>query len=386
VLVVSPAEATEGMTLVAPVFNPALPDQELLRRGFVLEPTILKRLNELGVDLLYVDFPGLDDVDKHLAPFLSTERRRVCTQIKDTIKDCQQSARPTIPYDDYATAMRELVTTLMSQGQHPVFMDQMSRMGSDAVGHATAVAHLSLLLGLRLERYLIDQRRSLPVCRAKEVVNAGVAGMLHDIGKTRIPADLQNYNCAHPPLEIDDRAEWEEHARIGFEMLHNCIEPTAATAVLHHHQRYDGSGFPAMKFNDGTTATPSGDKIHVFARILMVADLYDRVATSTPKRMPNIKALYEMRTKYGNWCDPTVLAALHVVAPPFPPGSKVHLNDGTAAIVTQADPTEPFKPTVRRLKGTLWEFEGEPFSLRKSDCAIQSIDGIETAKYLPAPK
>jgi HD-GYP domain-containing protein (c-di-GMP phosphodiesterase class II) len=384
VLVVTPADAAEGMTLVAPVFNPALPDQELLKRGFILDKAMLKRLVEIGVDLLYVDFPGLDELDKHLAPFLSAERRRICTQIKDAIKTGQQSAQPDVPYTEYAAAMRDLVGTPMGQGQYPVFMDQMSRLGSDAVGHATAVAHLSLLLGLRLERYLIDQRKSLPVHRAKEVVNLGVAGMLHDLGKTRLPPHLQHYTGVDLPEKPEDRAEWESHSRLGYDMLHSGIEPSAATAILHHHQHFDGSGFPTMNFNDGTSATPSGEKIHVFARILMVADLYDRLSTSGPKRMPNLKALHEMRTRYGKWCDPTILGALHIVAPPFPPGSKVKLNDGSIAIVTQGDPTEPFKPTVRRLKGDKWEFEGDPFSLRRSErLTIDSIDGIPVAEFLP---
>ena len=167
-------------------------------------------------------------------------------------------------------------------------------------------------------------------------------------------------------------------------MLHGRIEPTAATAILHHHQHFDGTGYPAMNFHDGTSVTPSGQKIHIFARILMVADLYDRIATGGPRRVPNIKVLHEIRTKYASWCDPIVLEALHVVAPPFPPGDRVKLTDGTMAVVAQADPTEPFKPTINRLKGMQWELEGGPISLRKAEgLGIESIDGIAVADLLP---
>src|SRR4051812_21648372 len=94
-------DATPGMTLVAPVCNPHKPDQELLKRGFTLDATMLARLIELDVEALYVDFPGLEDVDRHLAPFLSPERRKICSLITSAIKVGQESQRPDVPFNDY---------------------------------------------------------------------------------------------------------------------------------------------------------------------------------------------------------------------------------------------------------------------------------------------
>ena len=70
-------DAKPGMQLAAPVFHPDSPDQELLKRGYVLEAKVLRRMAEMGVDALYVDYPGLDDLDRHLAVNLSPARQAV---------------------------------------------------------------------------------------------------------------------------------------------------------------------------------------------------------------------------------------------------------------------------------------------------------------------
>jgi hypothetical protein len=67
-LIVNVEEARAGMKLAAPVAHPDNPQQDLLKRGYCLDDAILGRLRELGVASLYVDCPGLDDLDRHLAP------------------------------------------------------------------------------------------------------------------------------------------------------------------------------------------------------------------------------------------------------------------------------------------------------------------------------
>jgi hypothetical protein len=182
VLILPLAEAQPGMVLAAPVWHPAQPEQELLKRGYVLEKTVLQRLADLGVESIFVDFPGLDDLDRHLAAQLSPARMTIYNQIRETITANQRRTAPAVSFVDYYRSTRELVLTLVSQGQHPIFLDQMSRLPGDAVGHATAVAHLSMVLGLKLERYLIEQRHRLPPNHAREVVNLGVAGIWASFG------------------------------------------------------------------------------------------------------------------------------------------------------------------------------------------------------------
>jgi len=386
VLIVPLEEATEGMVLAAPVAHPERPDQDLLKRGYVLEQKILRRLHDLNIGFVYVDYPGLEDLDRHLEVMLSPARRTIYQQIKATINASQQRTRPAVSYTDYYRSTREMVLTLLSQGQHPLYLDQMARLGNDAGGHATAVAHLALLLGVKLDRYLIEQRKRLVATHAKEVVNLGVAGMLHDMGKLKLPPHLQHFNGAELPDNAKDRAEWEHHARLSYDLIHDGVEPSAATAVLNHHQHYDGSGFPAGPSREGEDAPRAGQDIHVFARIIAAADLYDRLSTPmTGKgRRPNIEIFHLMRKQYAQWLDPVVFEMLQVIAPPFPPGMRVELNDGSHGIITRVDPADPYRPVVKRLEADGTTLADSPLPLRaQPDLKIQAIAGVEITALLP---
>jgi len=387
VLILPIDQAKAGMKLAAPVAHPESPEQELLKRGYTLESSILGRLKDLHVDLLYVEYPGLDDLDKHLAANLSPARQIIYKQIKATIASAQTRTRPGVSYSDYTSSSREMITTLLSQGQHPIFMDQMSRLGSDAVGHATAVAHLSLLLGLRLERYLIEERKRLPPSHAREVVNLGVAGMLHDVGKCKLPQELQTYTGVEMPEDDEQRKMYQSHARLSYDTIHDGVEPSAASAVLHHHQRIDGEGFPTCIMTDGTQQIMAGAKIHIFARIIGVADTYDRLATprNNSSRRSNVEILHLIRTQHTGWLDETIVKALTGICPPYPPGSTVLLSDGTQAVVIDVDPNLPYQPTIKRLIGDNMQLEEKTISLDEPGSPeITHLNGISVANWLPA--
>jgi HD-GYP domain-containing protein (c-di-GMP phosphodiesterase class II) len=373
------------MTLAAPVAHPDRPDQTLLKQGYALESKILRRLSDLGIKFVYVDYPGLEDLDRHLATMLSPARQTVYNQMRDTITACQRRTRPAISYQEYYASTRELVLTLMSEGQHPLFLDQMARMGADAVGHATAVAHLSLLLGIKLERYLIEQRSRLAPKHAREVVNIGVAGMLHDIGKFKLPPELQNHNGAYLPPEEKSLAQWAEHARMSYDIIHDGVEPSAASAVLCHHLRFDGQGFGFEK-QEGDDQPRSGERIHVFARILFAANLYDRLSTHPTEhtRRSNLEVFHLMRTQHASWVDPVIRRTLETVAPPFPPGMRVELTDGSPAVVTRVDPADPYRPIIRRFQADGHTLEESAVELRaQPDLNIATIAGQKVDGLLP---
>jgi hypothetical protein len=353
--------------------------------------------------MLYVDYPGLDDLDRHLAPQLSPARQLVYKQVRDTMLRMEGRTAPGVPFPDYYASTREMVTTLMSQGAHPVYMEKVSGIGPDAMAHATTVAHLSLVLGLRMEAYLIQQRARLAPAHAREVVNLGVAGMLHDIGKMKLPADLRNRSEIDAPIagardDAEARAKWESHPRIGYDMLRGGIESSAAAAVLHHHQHHDGTGFPAPVYRpapgknaasstEPAPVPPEGKQIHIFARILYVADLYANLARppGTTIRRGNLEVLHLMRTRYAPYMDPTVFRTLQAVCPPFLPGSKVVLGDQTTAAVVVVRPQDPYVPVVRRFTPDGAALDGPNLDLREKGIppVIALAGGTPVAGFMP---
>jgi HD-GYP domain-containing protein (c-di-GMP phosphodiesterase class II) len=383
VLAVEVDEAEPGMKLAVAVTHPEKPTHELLRPGFTLTDEAIQQLRALSVAVLYVEYPGLEDLDQHFAVHLSPARQAAYQQIKKTIAEVQRNDRPVAGFSTYYQTTRDLITTLLDTGRQPCHIEMLcGKLGKDAVAHATTVAQLALTLGLRLEQYVIQQRSRLPATQAKQVVNLGVAGMLHDVGKAKLPPDLQDCSDINPPQDKAKREAWENHVRIGYEMIHDDVEVTAAAAVLHHHQHFDGSGFPRTADEPGA---PGGEKIHIFSRILFAADLYDRLATGTDgRRRAGVEVLHLMRSQYAGWVDPEILKMFAAVVPPYPPGARVRLSDGTDAVVVSPNPIDPYRPPVRRIEGPERKLS-EPILLAKEGApSIVAIGGIPVEQIAPA--
>ena len=94
-----------------------------------------------------------------------------------------------------------------------------------------------------------------------------LAGSLHDLGKLAIPEEILR---KPGPLNEAERLVLERHPQIGYRMLDSLGVEPVATWVLHHHERWDGHGYPEQK---------AGDDIPLGARILFVADAYDAMTT-----------------------------------------------------------------------------------------------------------
>ena len=386
-LIVPIEEAAPGMKLALTVTHPEKPTQELLRRNFVLDQSVLERMRALGISSLFVDYPGLEDLDKHLAPYLSPERQQLYQQVKSNFTSFQRAAAPTADFADYYDATRDFITAILQNGRNPIFLDELSvSLGADGVRHSMGVAHLALVMGIRLERYLIDQRSRLSTAQAREVINLGVAATLHDIGKGRLPEKLRAVTSLNPPSEKPERLEWESHARLSYDMVHDHIEVTAAAAVLNHHQHFDGTGFPLRDLDNGDRVAQEGQRIHIYSRILLAADLYDHLtrADDGKSRRTNLEILHIMRTRFGKWLDPEITTILPSVIPPFPPGTRVTLSDGRLAIVTAPNAEEPYSPIVKILAEDAWTLTDQAIPLaRFPNLSITKIGALEIENQAP---
>lgn len=379
-LTLSIDEARAGMRLAVSIPHPVHPEQDLLTAGYTLDDIVLRKMRELGVTFLYVDYPSLSDLDWALLPQLSPARKAIYGQIKRSIEAIQRHSRPQASYAAYYGITRQFVLSIMQQGKEPIYVDDLSlRLGSGAVMHAASVAHISLLLGIGLEAHIIRQRPRMRHDNARELLNLGVAGMLHDLGKTELPAHLQAATSIRPPESQADRQLWEAHPQIGYDMIRSDVDPTAAAAVRLHHQRFDGTGFPHHEADTPSTNFFEGNRIHVYGRVLFAADLYDRLSfRDDGRRRHTFEVLHLMRARHDAWLDPEILTALPRIIPPFPPGMKVQLTDGTKAVVVAASPRAPYTPKVRQ-----FENDGQTLSSRLIDLACEGELQVELAVGVP---
>jgi len=345
VLSILPDELEPGMVLAAPVVNPDEPEQELLRRSFAMTEPVIARIRSMPIPQVFVEFPGLEHLDKHLGPYLSPARAQTLAHIKSSITAVQKGSSPGIPFSLYKQTTQDLVESLLTQGPNPIYMDSISAQGGKAVSHAAAVAHLSLMLGLKLQDYVVNQRHRLPADRAKDIVALGTAGMLHDIGMTRIPESLQHHTDVDRPESEESLRLWQTHVEIGLDLVRKDCDSTTIAVVYQHHQHFDGTGFPTP------STVMENTRIHVFGRIIAVANMFDRLLNPPRgRKRTNAEALDLLKGQYGSWLDPVVLKGLMAIAPPYPPGQRVQLDDGSWVVVVEVDPGIPSKPIVAKLK------------------------------------
>jgi diguanylate cyclase (GGDEF)-like protein/putative nucleotidyltransferase with HDIG domain len=134
---------------------------------------------------------------------------------------------------------------------------------------------------------------------AEQVELTRLAGSLHDLGKLAIPEEILR---KAGELTDSERLVLERHPQIGFRMLDSLGVDPVADIVLHHHERWDGAGYP-----DGLR----GDGIPLGARIIFVADAYDAMTSDriySPKCSADA-ALAELERCSGTQFDPLIVAA-----------------------------------------------------------------------------
>jgi diguanylate cyclase (GGDEF)-like protein len=134
---------------------------------------------------------------------------------------------------------------------------------------------------------------------AEQVELTRLAGSLHDLGKLAIPEELLRKPGT---LTDSERLVLERHPQIGFRMLDSLGVDPVAHLVLHHHERWDGVGYP-----DGLR----GEQIPLGARIIFVTDAYDAMTSDRiyrPKRSSQA-ALAELERCAGTQFDPGIVAA-----------------------------------------------------------------------------
>ncbi len=380
---VATASLKPGMELALPVMHPEQPAQVLLKTGYALTDGAITKLRELRVTQAWVQYPGLAFLEKYVSPEVCNAQNDVFCQVADTIETLQREATPKLDYPAYVDAVGTLISEVMTHPTAAVFVGDLFEADNDLLRHASSVTYLSLLMGLKLDNYLVRQRKHVRPDRAKDVTNLGLGAMLHDVGVPRLPQEVRDAYFKHGN---DKDPEWREHPAIGFRLVRGAVDPTAAAVVLHHHQRADGKGYAGADFS-----VLSGESIHVYARIVAVADQFDRLRR--PPGLPPQPAVFALRAfqvpRVAQQFDPEVLDALYKVVPAFPPGSRLQLSDGRAGVVVEPHPEQPCRPTLQLL-ATLAALdnpdikpEGETIDLRdvSTDVFVQRCDGQDVGAF-----
>ncbi len=231
--------------------------------------------------------------------------------------------------------------------------------------HSINVGVLAILLARQMD-ITEDETRKI-----------GLAGLFHDIGKSRIPDEVLNSPRRLTPDEFDIM---KKHPELGLTLVNlEKLSPEIVQGIVEHHEKYNGKGYPrGLK----------GEEISFVGRLLTIVDVYDALTSKRVYKDPMLphQALSLMYTMRDEEFDANILEQFIRSQGIYPVGSVVELSSGWRGLVVQANPDKPLYPQVALLRTPSGNnIYGEVIDLAKqTQIKIVKVMGANQAGVDPA--
>jgi HD-GYP domain-containing protein (c-di-GMP phosphodiesterase class II) len=344
----------DGMAVGRDVMTGRHGSVPLLRRGMRIDQRYVAALSRAGIHAIYVEDKLGEGIE--VTPVLTEATRADATRrLERSLGSVKRAKDGTLSLSETAIAelnnlARMIATELATSDNAIVALQDLGAADAYTMQHSIDVAAVGLLVGRRLmvDMGWIDYKSQRRFDRIDQrVVQLGLGLLLHDVGKLAVPQEILTKQGTL------DEDEWElmrQHPLAGLDMVADTqISAVARTVIRSHHERWDGSGYPERL---------RGDKIHQYARVAAVADVYDAVTSERPysaARPPHVGWQVIVEGS-GSLFDREVVAAFRRVVAPHPPGSEIVLPDGCRGVVVSVEPGAPEEPLVR----VAWAPDGSP--------------------------
>ena len=231
-----------------------------------------------------------------------------------------------VAIDQLEEVIRDVVDSMVRSPDALMWVARMKKQDTAIYGHSLQVAVYLVALGRHL---------GLP---KEHLARLGMLGLLLDVGKTKLPRTL----LAKPrPLTADEFELIQQHVRVGLQLLRGTpnLHPEILEGIAQHHERENGSGYPAGLRAGG---------ISLFGRMAGIADTF--VALTNVRPHAEGVSAYEALRKLTTWSGslfhaPLVEQFIQSVGV-FPVGSLVELSSGEIAVVVRQSKVRRLKPRV----------------------------------------
>lgn len=314
---VSIEQAKKGMVVGKAV---CAPDGDLLcTPGTVLEQHHIKELLKAGIRHIYVK--AWDEEGKH-------EHRLTRDEIHKSVRNIFRSitTRGHIEPEITRQAVNDVLRNLLRNRNVIPSLTEVRGMDNYIFTHSVNVCMLSLLAGVFMK------------LKADELKKLGMAALLHDLGRIRVPQELLYKTDALTEAEFE---EVKKHTQYGYTIIKALgkYPESVALAALQHHERMDGTGYPKGL---------RGEEISLNARIIAIADVFDALLSDRPFR----KAFYphqavEILQNSKGAYDPEILPIFIENVIIYPPGTVVSLNNSEIGVVVDVNAGQQMRPVVR---------------------------------------
>ena len=292
----------------------------LLTEGKELSQELIENLKQRGYPGIYID----DDWSKgiNVEEVISMELR---ANAAESLRDLDMDAT--------MEASQKIVEQIVNA--EVISLDIMDLKAYDEYifRHSINVAVLSTVIGIGAG-YSIDDLKDL--C---------LSAIFHDLGKVLIDERILNKPGKLNPMEL---GIVRRHPQLGYDLLYDRwnIPARVKAGVICHHENEDGSGYP-----NGI----AGDKIHPFAKIIHVADVYDALSSKRPyKEACSYSEAFEyLMGGCGTMFSMEMVEAFAKYVAIYPKGTMVELSNGEQALVMENNRNDRLRPKVKLGDGTI---------------------------------
>lgn len=305
-----------GMILGRDIYDFAA--RTLLSEGKELSQELIRKLKERGYPGVYIDDDWSRDI--HVEEIISMElRTNAAMSLRDLDMDATMDVSGKIV--EQISQAKVLSLDIMDLKSYDDYIYR----------HSVNVAVLSTIIGMGVG---YDTAELKDLC---------LSAMCHDLGKILIDQRILN---KPGKLNAMENEVVRRHPQLSYDMLYDRwnIPARVKAGVLCHHENEDGSGYP--------NGLP-GDKIHPFAKIIHVADVYDALSSKRPyKEACSYSESFEyLMGGCGTLFDQKIVEIFANYVTIYPKGMMVELSDGQQAVVMENNKNDRVRPKVKLLDG-----------------------------------
>lgn len=274
--------------------------------------------------------------------------KETSTLVRSFMQDV--SLGKTINVEIAKKAVAQCVDSVLNFPDALLWMTQLKNRDLYTSQHSMNVCILAIALGRQI---------NLPV---DELNKVGLCGMMHDMGKMRIPLEVLN---KPGKLTLEELKIMQSHSDLGWKLLMSSAGMYGgAIDVAHsHHERLDGKGYPRGL---------SAEQITPYTRMVAIVDMYDAITSDRvyQRGRTHLEAINLMTKSCETHLDSGLTYKFIECLGIYPPGSVVEMNNGEIAIVIEVHPRQKIKPKII----LLLDEAKQPRNARLVDLAKMDLD------------